>query len=100
MKRLLAVSFAVLFLAAAARADPATPAAVLTGQSGSTTKVVTVNGDTTVTLELVLDKDTTVEVVARDVGILKALNDAMDARLKDFEKRSKELVDQIKEAAK
>ena len=62
--------------------------------------MVSVNGDTTLTLELVLDKSTSVSVITKDADTLKPFLAAAEKNGKEREKRSKESQKRIEEVDK
>jgi hypothetical protein len=80
---------------AVGRADP--PAFTLTGNKTISIQIVSINGDTTVTLELVLDKSAGVSVITKDADVLKPFEAAAEKAQKEREKRSKELQKHIEE---
>jgi hypothetical protein len=85
----------------AARADmPATPRVVLTGQKTQSMTRISVNGNTSVTLELIIDKNTTVEVLTTDDEVGERFVAAIKKRLEDQGTRHKELLKLREEAAK
>jgi hypothetical protein len=83
--------------APAARAEPSI---TLYGLRATTIKTETVNGEGKVTLTLILDRDTKLEAVTRDVAVAKALTDGSDKRQKEYDKRSKEILKEIDDARK
>jgi hypothetical protein len=93
----LAVLAGTTLLAPAARADPSV---TLFGLRATTLKKDTVNGQGKVTLTLILDRDTKVEAVTRDVAAATALTAGSDKRQKAYDKRSKEVLKEIDSAAK
>ena len=62
--------------------------------------MVSVNGDTTLTLELALDKSTSVAVITKDADTLKPFEAAAEKNRKEREKRGKELQKRIEEVDK
>jgi hypothetical protein len=90
----------ILLMPAAHAADPSTPAVTLSGLKTINLSSAMINGDTTVTLDLLLGKDTTLRIVSKDPALYKALTDGADKRVAEFVKRSQEIQKLIDEAKK
>jgi hypothetical protein len=95
---LMALAAGLLLLAPSAWADAPKATVVLTGTKTGNVKSESVNGVTTVTLELALDKDTTVTVLTRDAKVVQKFLDASEQRIKELEKQSRELAKQLDDA--
>jgi hypothetical protein len=91
------LAFVLLVVVSPCGAD--TPA-LLTGQKTQSMTIRTINGKTTVTLELLLDKGTSVEVLTTDGDIGDKFHTAMKKRLEDQSKRHRELLKLREEAAR
>jgi hypothetical protein len=94
---LLAALAGTTLFAPAARAEPSI---TLYGLRASKINTETVNGEGKVTITLILDRDTKLEAVTKDVAASKALTDGAEKRQKEYDKRSKEILKQIDEARK
>jgi hypothetical protein len=104
MKRVftsLAILAGTIWLAPApVHADGVTPMVTLTGNKTGFLIKRSINGNTTIALELALDKDTTVLCVLTDPALLKVFEEEAAKRSKEFEKRSQEINKQLDEALK